>query len=193
MTYFIYHIKGKKIGCTNNIHNRVRLRQQSTDFEVLEQYEDIYVASNREIELQKQYGYKVDTIPYWKTIKNTTSPQSRQKAVQNTDWEARNANTDYEARNKKVDWDEVVSKRKPQQYSTEQRKQTASKVDWIEANKKRVKKVFKPIFQYDDETLIKKWISQKEAGKALGISDSGINQCLKGKQKTAGGYKWRYE
>lgn len=64
--YCIYHIPGKKIGVTNNLEDRVT-RQQGYDideYEVLEMSEDIDYISKREIELQKQYGYKVDPQLY---------------------------------------------------------------------------------------------------------------------------------
>ena len=38
--------------------------QQFTNWEILAEYEDIYKASDKEIELQNQYGYRVDIIPY---------------------------------------------------------------------------------------------------------------------------------
>jgi hypothetical protein len=64
--FYIYHIKGKKIGCSTNVKHRIR--QQGFDtFEIIESHTDIYIASNREIELQKEYGYPIDTIPYWKS------------------------------------------------------------------------------------------------------------------------------
>ena len=62
MTYCIYHIPGKKIGVTNDIQNRV-VRQQGyseDEFEILEMSEDISYISDREIELQKALGYRVD-------------------------------------------------------------------------------------------------------------------------------------
>jgi hypothetical protein len=61
--YYIYHIPGIKIGCTNNIKLRMQ-EQKFTNWEILAEYEDIYKASDKEIQLQKQYGYRVDTIPY---------------------------------------------------------------------------------------------------------------------------------
>jgi hypothetical protein len=52
----------------------------------------------------------------------------------------------------------------------------------------------KPILQYDlEDNFIKEWISGKEAGKILNISNSNITQCCKGKQKTYKGYKWTYK
>jgi hypothetical protein len=61
--YYIYHIPGKKVGCTKNLNNRLR-QQNATTYEILETHSDIDIASNRERELQKQYGYKVDKILY---------------------------------------------------------------------------------------------------------------------------------
>ena len=64
--YYIYHIPGKKIGVTRNLNNRVTLMQgyKETEYEVLEQSDDINYISDREIELQKSYGYKVDLKKY---------------------------------------------------------------------------------------------------------------------------------
>ena len=64
--YYIYHIPGKKIGVTRNLKNRVTLIQgyKEGEYEVLEQSDDIDYISDREIELQKSYGYKVDLKKY---------------------------------------------------------------------------------------------------------------------------------
>ncbi len=64
--YTIYHIPGKKIGVTNDLYNRVE-QQQGYDigeYEILESSNDIDYISKREIELQKEYGYRVDLKPY---------------------------------------------------------------------------------------------------------------------------------
>ena len=64
--YYIYHIPGKKIGVTRNLFIRVTKQQgyQPNEYEVLEQSTDINYISDREIELQKSYGYKVDRQTY---------------------------------------------------------------------------------------------------------------------------------
>ena len=71
--YYIYHIPGKKIGVSTNVKGRIQ-RQGYTmeEVEVLEEHTDIHRVSLREQELQKEYGYKVDCIPYWRTLKNQT-------------------------------------------------------------------------------------------------------------------------
>jgi NTP pyrophosphatase (non-canonical NTP hydrolase) len=66
MTYCIYHIPGKKIGVANDVQERV-VRQQGyseDEFEILEMSEDIGYISTRELELQKYYGYRIDTQRY---------------------------------------------------------------------------------------------------------------------------------
>jgi len=66
MMYCIYHIPGKKIGVTNDIQNRVVQQQgySEDEFDILEMSEDISYISNREIELQKLFGYRVDQKLY---------------------------------------------------------------------------------------------------------------------------------
>ena len=64
--YYLYHIPGKKIGVTTNLNRRVTKQQgyRFGEYEVLEASDDISYISNREIELQKLYGYKIDRQTY---------------------------------------------------------------------------------------------------------------------------------
>ena len=82
MIYYIYHIAGIKIGCTSDLIKRMS-DQGFTDWEILEEHTDIYEVSNREIQLQKDYGLPVDTIPYWKSVENrpTWTSESTQKGI----------------------------------------------------------------------------------------------------------------
>ena len=51
-----------------------------------------------------------------------------------------------------------------------------------------------PILQFTkDGTLIKEWPSAREAESQLGIFQSSICYCLKGRYKSAGGFVWRYK
>ena len=66
LTYYLYHIPGKKIGVTRDLNSRV-VDQQGYDLdeiEVLEQSTDIDYISDRELELQQSYGYRVDRQKY---------------------------------------------------------------------------------------------------------------------------------
>ena len=64
--YYLYHIPGKKIGVTRDLNTRVTLIQgyKPSEYEVLDQSDDIDYISDKEIELQKSYGYKIDRKKY---------------------------------------------------------------------------------------------------------------------------------
>jgi len=76
MTYYIYHIPGKKIGVTCDLNNRVTVQQgyKPDEYEILESSTDVDYISDREIELQKEYGYKVDHRLY-----KTLNPKTKMK------------------------------------------------------------------------------------------------------------------
>ena len=86
--YYIYHIPDVKIGCTSNLKKRIR-DQGNVNYEILEQHTCIDTASKRELQLQKEYGYPVDKIPYWKSL-NMQTFESRSKGgktnVQSGQW-----------------------------------------------------------------------------------------------------------
>ena len=64
--YYLYHIPGKKIGVTRDLNKRVTQTQgyKPGEYEVLESSEDIDYISEKELELQKSYGYKQDNKLY---------------------------------------------------------------------------------------------------------------------------------
>ena len=66
LTYYLYHIPGKKIGVTRNLISRVVDQQGYSldEVEVLDQSTDIDYISDRELELQQSYGYRVDRQKY---------------------------------------------------------------------------------------------------------------------------------
>ena len=66
MTYYLYHIPGKKIGVTSDLENRVHKQQgyYPHEYEVLETSNDIDFISAAEQVMQKFYKYKVDEVPY---------------------------------------------------------------------------------------------------------------------------------
>jgi len=72
MTYYLYHIPGKKIGITRNLNKRVTEQQGYApgEYEVLFTSDDIDLISNKEIELQKSYGYKRDRTLYKNLFKS---------------------------------------------------------------------------------------------------------------------------
>ena len=70
------------------------------------------------------------------------------------------------------------------QYGKKQSKETIERRS--KANKKSVEQWSK------DGEFIKKWDSAISASRELGIHNSNIGQCCKGKLKTCGGFIWKY-
>tara|TARA_R110000796_G_scaffold28190_8_gene77307 strand:- start:448 stop:858 length:411 start_codon:yes stop_codon:yes gene_type:complete len=54
--------------------------QGFTEWEILEEHNCIYEVSNREIQLQKDYGLPVDTVPYYISVQNRYKFTSEQAA-----------------------------------------------------------------------------------------------------------------
>lgn len=81
--FYIYHIPGVKIGCSTQPKKRVE-KQGYSSYEILEEHSCIDSASKRELELQKEYGYKLDTSPYWLSVQNRRkwSDEDRKKSQQ---------------------------------------------------------------------------------------------------------------
>ena len=66
MTYYLYHIPGKKVGVTTNLEERVHKQQgyYPGEYEIIEQSDDIKFISEGERIMQKFYGYRVDDVLY---------------------------------------------------------------------------------------------------------------------------------
>ncbi len=172
--FYIYHIPGVKIGCSQNIKKRMQ-SQKFVDYEILEEHYDEYKASDREIELQKQYGYKVDRIPYWMSLKRITKAS---KIAHNTinfktdiDWKARDAKIDFEKRAEKI-------KSHPNYINRR-----------IANGSEQLKKV---LLQYDlDGNFIQEryegvnWLSKN--------GFEGVSAVARKSKGTIGGFQWRYK
>ena len=62
-----------------------------------------------------------------------------------------------------------------------------------EANKGKINSPTKSVLQYSiNGEFITKYPSTREAGRRTGCYHNSISACCKGKQKTCGGYIWRY-
>jgi hypothetical protein len=94
MKYYIYHIEGKKIGCTKRLEQRVREQGYDT-YTILEEHDDIVTAGIRETELQIQYGYgrdsnvmyhQVDLVSNGKRVGNVWGKIQGRKNVENGEW-----------------------------------------------------------------------------------------------------------
>ena len=68
MTYYLYHVPGKKVCVTTNLEERVHKQQgyYPGEYEIIETSDDIEFISIGERIMQKCYGYKVDDVLYSK-------------------------------------------------------------------------------------------------------------------------------
>lgn len=83
--YYLYHIPGKKIGVTRDLNKRVTVTQgyKLDEYEVLDSSDDINYISDKEIELQKSYGYKVDRQKY-NNLSNQNSNKMKLNVTEQT-------------------------------------------------------------------------------------------------------------
>ena len=86
MMYSIYHIPGKKVGVTRDLNKRVTQQQGYApgEYEVLFTGDDINVISHLEVELQKSYGYKVDTTLYKNLFSNKKNTPMKLNSTEQT-------------------------------------------------------------------------------------------------------------
>ena len=173
--YYIYHIAGIKIGCTNNLERRIR-EQGFNEYELLEQHADKFIASNREKELQKQYGYRLDTIPYNESLRRITKAQQISLSTKNewlpkVNWKERE-----EKINQKEKWDKVKS------HTNYINRRIANGSEQLK----------KTILQYDlDGNFIKEWDCGARNMHKYGFASAG--GCAKTNTGTLHGYQWRYK
>lgn len=87
MKYYLYHIFGKKIGVTCDLKDRLTRQQgyKMGEFEVLDSSEDIDYISEKELELQSVFGYKVDRQSYKELITKQSKQKSNQMELNVTD------------------------------------------------------------------------------------------------------------
>jgi predicted GIY-YIG superfamily endonuclease len=120
-----------------------------------------------------------------KRVANTDYDAFQEKRVANTDYKAfqekRVANTDYDAFQKKrvanTDFKAISVKR-------------VANTNWEE----KAKNSMKPIIQLSlNGEFIKEWDGIKEASLVLGIGNTCISSCCRGKKEKVGGYKWEYK
>jgi len=162
ITYYIYHIPGKKIGVSKNVKGRIQKQGYTMEeVEVLEEHTNIHRVSLREQELQKEYGYKIDRVPYWKSYEIGTTKLHRKFT-----------------KNDMAKGGKIVGKRNVE----------SGHIQRIAIARRT------PIKQYTKSgEFIKEFISQAEAVKELNLNLGNLNEVLKGKRKSAGGFVFKYK
>jgi hypothetical protein len=168
--YYIYHIPGVKVGCTSNLKNRMK-QQGFTQYEVLETHADIDIASHREIEIQKQYGYvEPSNTNYKQHIEFGKAGQYACKGKPN-----KGAQT------------QIKNKIGMFGYSKEERLALNTKANFIRAKisaENRSKAVI--VYEYKTDKLIGEWKAIKYA--AVELNANNLKQTIIGKRNHSNGY-----
>ena len=179
--YYLYHIPGKKIGVTRDLNTRVTLIQgyKEGEYEVLEQSDDIGYISDREIELQKSYGYKVDRKLYKNlfnkmkinaTEQTSTFPMPLNKLkghlMDNIGLKWQTYQGQFEINEQTIPW--IMANAKTSMYN-EGRSYIYNKAYYeaFIAEPALPRKTEKPYSHHDQFELIREWAKEK------GIYDSG--------------------
>lgn len=116
---------------------------------------------------------------FWKTPEGQ---ECRKRQVANTDYRARTTNTDLITKAANTDYKAIVANRDEDA--------RLKNTDLVAAAKKRWVTIIQCA---KNGTIIREWLSQKEASQTLKIDHTNISNCLKGRQSTAGGFSWKYK
>ena len=214
--YTIYHIPGVKVGCSRRVEARVK-EQGYANYEVLEVLETRREASLRELYWQGKLGYERDNILTYEQTLKMQSPQARlkrTKTCQNSEaWKkAQDIKINkfhtpegkakaLKARVESEAWIKTKESRVNNLRNAETRaKAKAAKIEKYGSlhaglvTPETVAKRKVAVVQYDMEgVFIKEWPSSKDAGIALGLHSPLITTCAKGRQKSSGGFIWKYK
>jgi hypothetical protein len=187
-TYYIYHIPGVKIGCTIDIEKRINA-QKYTQWEILEEHTDIAIAGIREQELQKQYGYKVDTISYSQTI-NNANYKGRSKGGK-----TQGVNNVKSGLLKSIrSLGGIIGGNKIARENPNHFKNMSKLGSKKGANATKHKKEYAIlVYRYDTNEYIGEYPNQTEAANHLKLHSQNIGSQLNGKAKHTGGYTFNYK
>lgn len=180
--YYIYHIKGVKIGCSKNPKRRVAA-QGYKDYEILEVHNDIDVADKREIELQKQYNYPNDKSTYKETLIFGNKAYTKRKRPVKKEFIAETIE-EKSIRLKK--WHEDMKSRGVGCYD---------KTNCLNAGLVSKELFSKPIlaYRYPSMESLGEFTSAKHFAREYNIKNIGnIRNILKGRSKSSYGYTFRY-
>lgn len=95
---------------------------------------------------------------------------------------------------KSEEFKEKLRKPKPIGFAERMSKIMTGKKQSLETKIKKNNKIKKPIIQLDmNNNYIKEWKGSIDASIELNIDRGSLTQCLKGKNKSCGGFKWKYK
>ncbi len=196
--YTIYEIPGVKVGCTSR-SPEIRVKEQGyKEYKILEVLNDITLASQRERYWQEKLGYRKETISYSKIIqlqKATGSVVIRAKAVCTFKESGKKSEKYIGSRSTKhMCTPEARIKSKTTKKTSQRFSASVQKGLALMHTPESWAKIKKPVKQFNKEgVFIREWPGIKDASIELNIKGNNISAACTGKQKTAGGYIWKYK
>lgn len=175
--YYIYHIPGKKVGCTKRLEQRLKEQKlKLSDCDRIITTSCIKKASQIELELQIEYGYKTDAINYEKMYefskkgcRTNITPEIRAKGLKNRGIAGATALKEKYG----IDY---------------------MKSNWAKARISAIQKTSTPVLAYDKlGNFIGEYKSTHDAGGELNVWQQNICHVLKGRIKQTGGYTFKYK
>jgi hypothetical protein len=172
--YTVYHIPGVKVGCSKRVEARVK-EQGYNVYEVLEVCLTAREASEKELRWQEQLGYGRDNFStYLDNLKMAAAARNPQVIIKRA-----------------ITLKQTIKTSEKWKAS---RLKNIKSCHTREIIQKRALKQKKVIIQLDlNNNFIKEWSSAIDIQRALGIKNSDICTCCKGRQKTAKGFIWKYK
>ena len=134
---------------------------------------------------------RVDNLRWCTTMENAHNPLTRQHLSQAMMGNQRSKGRRLSEEHKR----KISDANKHRIISVDTRSKISRTLTGRKLSEERRVKTCKPIGQYAlDGTLIKTWVSGTDAARELGLGWSNILRCAnpKTKNKTAGGYVWKY-
>ena len=170
--YYIYEIKGVKVGCTQDMERRQKQQRHKGKMVLLESYLNIEDATRRERELQLEKGYSTDAWSYSHSVNNNRTvchtPEAKRKRVNSRDYTIHS---------------------KLQKGKFKYVKQMHTK----QARKKAAMNTQKKIAAYTQAgALYRVWDSAGDAGKELNVRRGQLYDAISGRYKTCRGFVWKY-
>jgi len=185
--YYIYEIKGVKVGCTNDMQRRQYQQRDKGKMVLLETHTNKVEASKRERELQLEKGYPYDGNSYLTQLKLVNiahHPQVRKRAAKTLS---------------------KTTKGKPKDNSMMMTKEARAKAfantDYMNSTRglrviTDAKKKSVVIINPEGKRSIVNGVNEtaRQLSVILGkkIYQGSITQCLRGIQKTVKGYRFEY-
>jgi len=188
--YYIYHIPDVKIGCSVRPRNRVK-SQGYNEYLILEEHIDIHIAKQRELELQKEYGYRVDTgneiygdkFSKMGLIggKKTAKKKETIERLKSMALYAGFCSSKYELTDKQKEARSKIGKK-------------TGPINILKAREIAWEKSKVKTLAYDvNGNFISEFNSVKEAGISLNCKPQHISRVLRGLRKSTNGYTFKYK